>query len=267
MKKNLLNCLFLAALACFAMSNSGGRGAVSGMPATTAPGENGPTCGSPGCHSAGNFEPTMTLKMLDGDGNEVERYKFGNDYTVQITIETTAAPEGYGFQMVAIDQSSEEGSGSWNNLPEGTQEVTMLDRAYVEHSQILAENVIEIPWTAPAEGGAEITDIYVAANAVNGNGSPAADGSVTAVLSVLEEETLSIEDDESILIRYYPNPTTDFLVLENSDAQNVTVFNSVGKLMNKIQVNNGRIDLQNLNGGIYFLQLENHTQLHKIVKI
>ncbi|NNF20533.1 MAG: hypothetical protein HKN67_01220, partial [Saprospiraceae bacterium] len=79
------------------MSNSGGRGLVGG-PATTAPGESGQFCGSTGCHSSGSFSPKLDIVINNSDGEIVNEYIPGEEYTVSVEINAVGNPSRYGFQ-------------------------------------------------------------------------------------------------------------------------------------------------------------------------
>ena len=66
MKKNY----FFAVIVMAVMSLSSflnGFGAARGQGATGAPGENGQSCSQPGCHTSGNFSPSLDLFLIDED--------------------------------------------------------------------------------------------------------------------------------------------------------------------------------------------------------
>lgn len=266
MKRNLLSCCVLAVLAVIFMSNSGGRGTVSGNAATQAPGESGQTCGSVGCHNGEAFEPTLSFALLDADGNETIEYANDGVYTARITINTTGEPAAYGFQMVALAGADNVDAGLWSDLPEGTQEVSLLDRQYVEQSTRLTENVIEIPWTAPAEGMENIT-FYMAANAVDGTGSPANDGAAVDSIQISHVLVLSTDDQEALSVNYFPNPTQDALIFENNNEKTYTIYGQRGNVLRQSSFDGNQISLLDLASGIYFVQLGQKGSLHRIVKI
>lgn len=78
------------------------------------------------------------------------------------------------------------------------------------------------------------------------------------------------ELDNSPKIKAFPNPSSDFIYLENLPKSGICtykIYNQIGKLV-KIGVYNERISLQELKSGVYFLQVlegEKSTTL-KIVK-
>ncbi|MFK8162583.1 MAG: YCF48-related protein [Lewinella sp.] len=72
-----------------------------------------------------------------------------------------------------------------------------------------------------------------------------------------KENTTSTNNElsENSTIKIYPNPTQDFLNIENSlGITEVRIFNIEGKLLNSYSGNN-RIDIAYLNSGIYFIKV------------
>ena len=90
---------------------------------------------------------------------------------------------------------------------------------------------------------------------------------------IIEEasNTLSIEDTLVDNLILYPNPTRDFLNLNFNNLLyngNYTITDLGGKIILNAQLNNNRIDVSNLNNGVYFLSVtsEGITQTQKFVK-
>ncbi|WP_127846786.1 T9SS type A sorting domain-containing protein [Psychroflexus aestuariivivens] len=68
-------------------------------------------------------------------------------------------------------------------------------------------------------------------------------------------------------ISLYPNPAVDYFSLANTanlQIQKVKIFDSAGKKISKIEHNFDKINIQNLNSGLYFIQIE--TEKGKTVK-
>ena len=124
----------LLSVAFITMSNRSGRTRVSGQGATTSPGESGQFCGSVGCHLGNTFETDVQLELRDVDGNLVNQYIPGQDYSVNINIGHTGTPAGYGFQIVSLRDSDDSGINNFFDLPDLTQESTALQRQYIEQS-------------------------------------------------------------------------------------------------------------------------------------
>lgn len=261
----LYTSIILIATALFFMSNSGGRGNVGNEAVTNAPGENGRTCGTSNCHDDGQFSPSVSVELLDETGEVSEVYKANLDYTARITISTATTPVGYGFQMVAVNAAG-DGIGEWGDVPAGTQTVTLGGKSYVEHGAILADPVIEIPWTAPSSDQGDVS-FYISANAVNENSSPSGDGSTNSNFTFTFEDTSSVGNEDIDNLKVYPNPTADRLTIENTATTTFVIFNAQGKLALGGSMINGQIDVSSLNEGIYFLQLERGKQLERFIKL
>lgn len=257
MKKIYVSIPFLIFMSFIFLSNREGRGNVGGEAVTGAPGENGKTCGTTGCHSAGSFSPELTFSLLDESGNEVDQYVPGANYTVSFNIGSDGNATGYGFQIVALDQD-DNNSGKWDtdNLPEKTGQISLLNREYVEHRDRLNDSQVSINWTAPEEG--ENVTFYLASNAVNGNGSPAGDGSVNGSFT-FDRLTSSLQDLSSNELSIFPNPAQDVINVANFTGKTYSIYNQNGALI-KSGSTNAQISVSDLNPGLYFLSVDNKTQ-------
>ncbi|MFK8037933.1 MAG: M14 family zinc carboxypeptidase [Crocinitomicaceae bacterium] len=64
----------------------------------------------------------------------------------------------------------------------------------------------------------------------------------------------------------YPNPANDFLLIENSsEISKIEVYNQFGQLVTSKANDEGRIDVNHLSNGVYFVKLYPHNS-HSIVK-
>ena len=84
------------------------------------------------------------------------------------------------------------------------------------------------------------------------------------------------DDDEAIeelnnSFVIYPNPVKDLVMIQGNDINSVSVYNSVGVLVERIDVrsNEVEINMNDYNTGIYFVQVntENGTATRKVVKL
>ncbi|WNM18111.1 T9SS type A sorting domain-containing protein [Flavobacterium capsici] len=76
--------------------------------------------------------------------------------------------------------------------------------------------------------------------------------------SYYADTTLSLNDNIPNSFYFYPNPTKDFLHLEDSfinEVRSISVFQIDGKMINTINSNFESIDLRNLTKGVYFLKI------------
>lgn len=85
------------------------------------------------------------------------------------------------------------------------------------------------------------------------------------------ENSSSVNDEQSTIVNIYPNPTSDFINIESQNTiQDITVYNSVGQLIKRIQannLNNTRVNVSDLQNGIYYLRFltSNKVMTTKIV--
>ena len=87
------------------------------------------------------------------------------------------------------------------------------------------------------------------------------------------ESTLSLAGSEDIKqpIKIFPNPTNSIINIESNNqilTNNITLYDALGSLMN-LKLEDGILNLNNLNSGIYFLRIKTKTKviLKKIVKL
>jgi len=241
-------------------SNRSGRSGITGQGVSGAPGENGQTCGSFGCHSSGNFDPDVVISLMNADGNEVTSYLPNQNYTVNLKINHTGSPAGYGFQIVSLLDADDSGINTFSNLTSQMQEVQVGDRQYVEQSNIINQDLIRLTWTAPEEGSGPVS-FYGIGNAVNGNGNSAGDGADTGTLKIEENMTSSLTNTLINEFRIFPNPSSGFINIDTDKViKNVSIFNMQGQLIQQNKNNQSRINISELSNGIYFIKalLENN---------
>ncbi len=257
--------LGLSIAAILLMANSSGRGSVAGEAVTGAPGEAGNTCGKVGCHTAGAFSPEGMIEFLNPDGELVDSYESGVEYTVRLNISATGSPSAYGFQMVALGETIEN-AGEWLTLPDPVQELTMLNRSYVEQGAPFTSPTVEIPWMASEDEG-DVT-FYYSVNAVNGNGSPSGDGAAAGSFTASFAGPSSVNELKVNPLLVYPNPAVDRLSIENINSNRVRVFDARGKCVSHQYLGlNSSIDVSDLNPGLYYLQADEVLQMAKFIKI
>lgn len=253
------------------MSNRGGRGSAAGSngAVTGAPGENGGSCGQGGCHTAGNFNPSVDLFLIDQDGSAVEKYVPGESYTVSLKLNHTGLPEGYGFQMVCLEDAGETTTGSFNNLPQNINIIPILDRDYVEQSNILPVDSIPLPWIAPDAGTGNIT-FYAIGNVVNGAQGPGGDGVDRGSFTFEEAEGSSIDDLTNNDFQVYPNPVSDILNIKGTHSKDAQ-FEILDLNGNRIHLGaSNQLNVSHFNAGTYLVKLTDPnkgTSTKKLIKI
>jgi len=264
MKKFIYTFFAIAFFAFITMSNSGGRAALGGAGATSAPGE-GTACGN--CHSGGSFGPDVTIKLFaQGTTNEITEYLPGTVYDVEIEISTTTAPAGFGFQALVLQDSDNSAINAWANpATAGTQISNAGGRQYFEQQGIVSDNIMRAEWTAPNTSTGEVS-FYLVGNAVNGNGATSGDQVVNKKVTFSELlHSTSKLDLLGISLDVFPNPTTDNFVL-NIDASErkdftINIFDVNGKRLRteNIVAQNGEnrfeFDVVDYAKGIYFIEI------------
>jgi hypothetical protein len=93
---------------------------------------------------------------------------------------------------------------------------------------------------------------------------------VTAQTIIVEDNTLSISHIEEVMnFKVYPNPTTGLVQLDSNDhIVKLEVFSSHGRKIMEFQQLKGRVELENLPNGLYFLKASsaNASKTLKLIK-
>ena len=78
---------------------------------------------------------------------------------------------------------------------------------------------------------------------------------------------MAVEDLSKQTLQIYPNPSSDYIYVKNSDSNKYEIFDALGR---KIKSGNfqEKINIQNLTKGEYILKLagKNKIYTHKIIK-
>lgn len=253
--KNII-LLLIVGTACLTLtSNRSGRTSITGQGVTTAPGESGQYCGSVGCHFNGAFDPELKITLTDSQGNLVNNYIPNETYTVNMQIDHTGNPAGYGFQIVSLKDSDNSGINTWADLTSQMQGVNVDDRQYIEQRTIITNELIQLTWTAPEVGTGSVS-FYGVGNAVNGNGTSAGDGADTSFLKIVEDEMSSFNELNLAKTKVYPNPATDYINIESDySIRTFEIYNNLGQKFDSQLTNNNSIDVSQLASGVYFISI------------
>ena len=90
------------------------------------------------------------------------------------------------------------------------------------------------------------------------------------IVEILELETSSTEVQDLSVLKVYPNPTSEFIIIESElNVGKVNIFNINGELIfkDKIVRRNRKIDVSEWPAGVYFVQSESSNHLFKIIKM
>jgi len=78
--------------------------------------------------------------------------------------------------------------------------------------------------------------------------------------------TLNLNEYTKKDIKPFPNPTSDYLNFENNfENMKGQIFDLMGRSIQELIIHNNKIDVTNLNNGLYFLLIENHNPI-KFIK-
>ncbi|MDR0437225.1 MAG: T9SS type A sorting domain-containing protein [Bacteroidales bacterium] len=93
--------------------------------------------------------------------------------------------------------------------------------------------------------------------------------SKTYVVTITEEEEVSIKDREIISFEIYPNPVYSELYIKAENLKQIEVIDMFGRIVIREQNNTERIDVSSLRKGVYFVRLtttNNRMVIEKFVK-
>lgn len=229
-------------------SNSGGPQS----PLTGAPGESGSSCNM--CHGSGNYVTMVNIDLLTQDSLVVNSYSSNQTYIVRLRVSGTNGPKGFGFQLVALDETTNSDMGLWSKLPANAREITMLSRKYLVHSSPSTSGLYYFHWTAPSTNQGNIK-FYAAGLAANLNGSTNGDKHATLVKTVAFNSSTATEDTGMKVAKaiVFPNPATDFIQTDVPNAGAIRIFDLNGKLHldTKSFSQGNKVDITMLPKGLY----------------
>lgn len=277
MKKRLLTISAISVGMLLAVSSmqSGTHGTLGNRT-----GSNGNNEGCASCHgNNANTATVITIELLSG-GNPVTTYTPGTTYTVRLSGQnaTNARPK-FGFQLTAANAAGTSvGTMATNGV---TGVATRANNTLIEHTQpqdgtLSPDNnytyVREFNWTAPVAGTGTVK-FYAVLNAVNGNGSPDANGSDQwnqgESVTITEAEGTAIKQHNLLKgLEVFPNPAGKelSLVLNTTDygAYEVSVIDFAGRvLQSKVHMHSGsgqsfKSDITSLAPGIYLINVKHN---------
>ncbi|KFF24865.1 T9SS type A sorting domain-containing protein [Chryseobacterium vrystaatense] len=73
-------------------------------------------------------------------------------------------------------------------------------------------------------------------------------------------QVLGVKGLEKENVKIYPNPTADFVYVtlnSNSKIEDAEIYDASGRLVLKTKIDSGKLDLRNLNSGIYMISFKN----------
>jgi hypothetical protein len=210
------------------------------------------------CHS-GTINSGTGIGLITAPGL-VSGYVAGQTYTITASIAETGISK-FGFEITAEKDADNSKTGTLI-LTDVARTTLVNSNNAITHTSIgtpsltTGANSWSFDWTAPTSGTGGVT-FYAAFNASNGAGTGGGDQIYSTSFNVTES-TVGINDlvgnSKSVL---YPNPAVNyFKVSSNNIIENVTVFDLNGKIMVSNNQPNGKINVESLSSGIYFVQVK-----------
>ncbi len=119
-------------------------------------------------------------------------------------------------------------------------------------------------WTAPTSNVGDIT-MYAAINAANGNGANSGDQIYLSQFSFSHSSVGVSENDEDANFKVFPNPSAGIINISNVNHtvdNQIAIVNLMGQIVYQEELfeNNKKLDLSNLEKGIYFIKIGKATQ-------
>lgn len=242
MKKNYLFVLSLTLIWPMLISSNTGVANEQNKDRTGAPGSDTP-CNNGGCHTAGAFNPTTLISILEmGQMTPVAQYIPGETYLMRVTITAgTGTPSTHGFQGTAVfDVDGGPNAGNFQNPGAFVALESVGSRHIVEHNQDNPANFFEVEWVAPSAGQGSVT-FYVSAVASNNSGSDSGDGYDGHQLTLTEDMGSSIDLLESVKEPFLLSVAGGSMQVSFSEDGRFMVYELSGKLITDVQVKSGEI--------------------------
>ena len=248
------------------LGNSDGRATKAGQGNTGAPGDemigaNPRTCIS--CHGSSSIQSNLNINIIDqNSGDTITEYIPGNTYLAQATISVSSGnPKAYGFQMVSLRDSDDQGMETWSEPADNTkiQFASNTGRTYIEHDGPSTSNEFSSLWTAPEAGTGNIT-FYACGNAVDLSGDTSGDGGALASLTLAENNPSADHEFPSPTVTLFPNPSSSMITIKHISAfTSLTIYNTHGQIIHQSDVTAElkSVDIDQLDTGLYIAFLEN----------
>ena len=244
------------------MSNRGGSpGGRSGSST------DGGTCATNGgCHGP----KTPSSEELISTSVPAQGYIPGARYSIKVSAKRNNI-FAWGFEMMCEDSEGDP-IGKFDTT--GNKDVNGLqDMIRVTHKFASSFSTDSVSWTvdwiAPDAGTGDV-DIYCAVLAANNSGTTGGDNVIIDTLRISENTSVSVTKLENLEAIIYPNPTSDFVIINtklspNSQVQLIDVNGNevINRKVAKI------LDLKSLPSGSYFLRIIDGTRVYskKITKL
>jgi hypothetical protein len=260
--KKFYNVIFVLAIPALFLILTSESDKQNGSPGgkTGSPGDGGANCTE--CHAG---TPVTEELWVYSPELLTTGYESGQVYNI-LVVGVDSEANKFGFEATA-ESSTGTKVGTFSPGTMGLNQLCNNNKA-VTHT--FAGTVPLVPgegttwlftWTAPETTTGTIT-FYAAINAANGNGANTGDQIHLSSFSVSPAVGIS-ENDMAQSFQVYPNPTTDFVnINSNENLDKIEVLNLHGQLVYSQDAGeqNTKLNLTDLQKGIYFIRSGKHTQ-------
>lgn len=253
----LISCLMVIYFAGVLTADETGVGAERNQDRTGSPWAASSTLQCDQCHSGGNFNAAIQLRLKDTGGNIVTEYNGGETYTYE--VEVTGTGSLFGFQSVALLSSNDANAGLLTAVSSNAKITTLGGtRKYGEHTAASASGLYIMSWVAPAPGSGSVV-FYASGNCVNNNNTANGDDAVLASPLIITESATSsvVENKVENKILIYPNPSESIvnISLEEAKKFKIQIFSIDGKMVYTSDINGSHftLDISGWNSGMYYL--------------
>lgn len=204
--------------------------------------------------------------------NPLITYNTPGTYAVSLTVDDGTGPTNYTDNTHVIV----EGPAAQPSAISGVPNPCEFDLETYSVTNVVG---VSYAWTLPATwtGTSTTNTINATVGASNGTIQVTANnvcGASTASTLVTTNCTVGINEVAGIGSTIYPNPAQDVLYINgvydnpNFDNKDIKVIDVLGKTVISSTINkvNFSLDISQLNQGVYFIQLNNGTVTHKLIK-
>ncbi len=273
MTKKITLITFLSVIILFAIDFTAYTFSSQPPPARSgAPNEQ--TCGLSGCHDTSPVNSGLGSVTIELPNNETE-YEAGKEYIVKVSVDDVTMSR-FGFELTALD-SAHKPAGTFiitnsANTSFLSANVQGASRKYVAHKDANSNNAWEFKWKSPATTVGKVT-FYGVGNAANGAGD-SGDLIYTNSLSFNQkaaviDTTAGIAQNTLANFSVYPNPATDYIVIENNNVISVAIYTLQGQLVvsqNIFDSNRVTID-DSFETGLYYVVARNNKGEQGVQKL
>lgn len=233
---------------------------------TGGPGET--TCQQSGCHNGGSYAGSVAISGLPAE--------VVANTTYSITLTNTSNAVRAGFQLVCLNAANAQ----CGDLIAGTGTSIEVSgtKQYIRHTPAKSMSGGKASWTFSWKAPATLTNtnktitFYFASLAANGNAGESGDNVLTATQTTLFKTGVGNKEvSDAIAVKFFPNPTKDFLTVELADYSDafLTLTDITGQVLLKKNLTEkvSKVDISYLVAGLYNAQIQagNKSVAKKIV--